>query len=158
MSIERIDLEQTTRTMELSNKREISAEHLEKLDQGRKEGAIVRHYLDALENLRPKRGRKPDLNKLKSRLTELEQRIQDSNESNATRLNLIQERKDLVERLSVTKVDKSEDLQKFEDEFVQIAASYARRRGIEYDSFKSVGVPVRVLKRAGIPRKTSSAA
>lgn len=135
-------------------KRELTPEHLEALARGRKEAAYVRHYLDALELARPKRGRKPNLDKLRERLAELEQKIEAGNETAATRLNLIQERKDLERRLGTTN---TVDLQKHEDEFVKVAASYAERRGFDYDSFREVGVPTEVLKRAGIRKKTVAA-
>jgi len=38
-----------------------------------------------------------------------------------------------------------------EDEFVEHALTFARRRGISYGAWRDVGVPAQVLARAGIP-------
>ncbi len=149
MNIERLDNEGN------AEKRELSQDHLQALARGRKEASVVRHYLDALETMRPRRGRKPNLEKLRSRLVELEGRIKNSEGTPSVRLSLIQERKDLETKLSST--DKSDDLRELEDGFVEVAAAYAKRRGFDYDSFKEVGVPTEVLKRAGIKRVGANA-
>jgi hypothetical protein len=44
------------------------------------------------------------------------------------------------------------DLGTIEDAFVKVAASYSARQGISYASWREVGVPAAVLKRAKISR------
>ena len=69
------------------------------------------------------------------------------------RLELVQKRTDLAgerERLSARI-----DLAGVEKDFVKVAKSYAKRTGISYSAFRSVGVPAEVLKRAGISRARS---
>lgn len=42
--------------------------------------------------------------------------------------------------------------QSWESEFVEVAAAWADANGIEYDTFREMGVPAGVLRRAGISR------
>ena len=56
-------------------------------------------------------------------------------------LHLIQERHDLQERAR---------WYEREARFVEMARAYSRRHGIMYDTWLAMGVPVRVLRRAGL--------
>ena len=53
----------------------MSAEHKRALAQGREQGRAVRNYLEALEQNRPKRGRKRTPESIKKRLAEINQRL-----------------------------------------------------------------------------------
>ena len=44
------------------------------------------------------------------------------------------------------------DLRKLEGDFVEVAKSYAERKGISYASWRDVGVPAATLTKAGIKR------
>jgi hypothetical protein len=44
------------------------------------------------------------------------------------------------------------DMAALEQAFAEVAASYSDRQGISYASWREVGVPAAVLKRAGIAR------
>ena len=65
---------------------------------------------------------------------------------------LIQERNDLTADLA--NVDSGIDMAGLEEAFVQVAAGDSERQGISYSSWREVGVPSAVLKRADIPRSS----
>ena len=56
-------------------------------------------------------------------------------------LKLVQERHDLGE-LAAWYGD--------EDDFVAVARTYSRRHGITFDTWREIGVPAAVLRRAGL--------
>ena len=122
--------------------------HKAALAQGRVEGRAVRDYLDALRASKPKRGRKRTADSISSRLAAIDRQLPDA--SPIDELRLIQERRDLTTELST--IDTGVDLGGLEDAFVEIAANYGARQGISYSSWREVGVPASVLKRAGIAR------
>jgi hypothetical protein len=47
------------------------------------------------------------------------------------------------------------DLTKLEGDFVKVAMAYSKRKGIEYASWRELGVSADVLKRAGVSRSAS---
>ena len=49
-------------------------------------------------------------------------------------------------------MDSAVDMEAIEAAFVKVAAAYSDRQGISYSSWREVGVPASVLKRAGISR------
>jgi hypothetical protein len=51
-------------------------EHKAALERGRAEGRVVRDYLEALRNSKPKRGRKRTPDSIKSRLTKIEAELE----------------------------------------------------------------------------------
>ena len=126
----------------------MSPEHKKALSEGRRQGRVVRHYLEGLEATKPKRGRKRTKETVESRIESLEDEISDA--SALKRLELIQERIDLTEELE--KFDNTIDMDSLENEFVGVAKDYADRRGISYAAFRAMGIEPRVLKKAGIRR------
>ena len=56
----------------------MSDEHKAALAEGRRQGAAVRAYLEALENNRPKRGRRRTPESMMAKLAELEASIGDA--------------------------------------------------------------------------------
>lgn len=44
------------------------------------------------------------------------------------------------------------DLRGLEADFVKVARAYGEAKGIEYGTWRKVGVPIPTLKRAGITR------
>jgi hypothetical protein len=64
-------------------------------------------------------------------------------------LHLIQERHDLHERAR---------WYEREARFVDVARTYSKRHGITYDTWLAVGVPDRILRRAGLRRGNPSSA
>ena len=66
------------------------------------------------------------------------------------RLQLIQERLDLKQELETA--GQAVDLSGIEQDFVDAAAAYSKRKGISYAAWRELGVEPVVLKRAGISR------
>jgi hypothetical protein len=126
----------------------MSAEHKAALAKGRDEGRVVRRYLEALEEHKPRRGRKRTPESIRKRLDAVDQQLYDVDP--LTRLHLLQEREDLSVELA--RIDASDDLAAAEKAFVKVARAYGRRKGIGYGAWRAVGVPVPVLQKAGITR------
>lgn len=122
--------------------------HKEALAKGRKDGKVVRDYLEALRRTKPKRGRKrtPESIRRRLKLIDAEYETTDS----VTQLKYAQERLDLAIELAelTTKVD----LAPLEKAFVKVAKTYGERNGITYAAWREIGVDAAVLKKAGISR------
>jgi hypothetical protein len=130
----------------------MSAEHKAALAKGREEGRIVRRYLVALEEQKPKRGRKRTPETIRKRLAAVDLELPSADP--LARLHLLQEREDLTGELA--RIDASDDLGAAERSFVKVARAYGRRKGISYSAWRAVGVPIPVLQRAGITRASNS--
>ena len=129
-------------------KRSMSAEHKAALAEGRAEGRAVKAYLEALEQNRPKRGRKRTPDSIKKRLSVIESELDGA--SPIQRLQLIQERMDLGKELAT--IDTKVDLTALERAFVKTAGGYSDRKGISYAAWRELGVPADVLKQANVSR------
>jgi len=126
----------------------MSTGHKAALARGRAESASVRHYLEALETSKPKRGRKRTPASIDKRLAAIETQLGSADALN--KLHLLQEQKDLTdERLRVAKV---KDLTALEKQFVKVAQAYGSRKGISYATWPAAGVSAAVLQSAGISR------
>ena len=126
----------------------VTEEHQAAMAQGRVEGRAISSYLDALEQHKPKRGRKRTPESIDKQLADIDAKLDAAN--GITRLTLVQQKLDLQrekESLGATV-----DLSKFEEAFVVAAKGYGQRKGISYAAWREVGVPADVLKRAGITR------
>ncbi len=126
----------------------MTEEHKAALAKGRAQGRAVREYLEALEQDK-KPGRKLDRPTIESRISEVQKRI-DAEPDPAKRVELIQRRLDLEERL--VELDQQPDLAKLEKGFIKAAGEYSERKGITYSAWREAGVPAAVLKEAGIKR------
>lgn len=129
----------------------MSKDHKEALAQGRSEGRSVRAYLEALESSRPKRGRKRTKESVAARLESISDLLEEGNA--LQRLQLLQEQLDLTAELE--RFDIGVNVDDLEDDFVEVAASYAQRKGISYAAFRQLGVSAAVLSKAGITRTAS---
>jgi hypothetical protein len=130
--------------------KKMTAEHKQALADGRAEGRAVKVYLDALEQQKPRRGRKRTPDSIAKRLTAIEKQLADA--SSLQRLQLVQERRDLETELAG--MDTTVDLTALEAAFVKVAKDYSARKGIEYASWRELGVGADVLKKAGVTRAT----
>ena len=128
--------------------KKMTAEHKQALADGRAEGRAVKSYLDALEQQKPRRGRKRTADSIAKRLTAIEKQLADA--SSLQRLQLVQERRDLETELAG--MDTTVDLTALEADFVKVAKSYSARKGIEYASWRELGVGADVLTKAGVSR------
>ena len=127
-------------------------EHKAALAAGRAEGLAVRRYLEALEANKPRRGRKPNSENVDIQLKVIEEKLATADP--LKRLHLLQQRKTLVQRLSA--VEEGVDMQELESSFVKAAAEYGKRKGITYSTWREIGVPADVLRRAGVRRGASA--
>jgi hypothetical protein len=128
--------------------KEITDAHKAAMAAGRSEGRAVKNYLEALEQHRPKRGRRRTSESINARLEKIEDELATADPM--TRLSLVQERLDLTDELK--NMDEAVDLTEVEEGFVGAAKSYSERKNISYKAWREIGVPPAVLKRAGITR------
>lgn len=129
----------------------MSKEHKAALAAGRTEGRAIKNYLEALEQHRPKRGRRRTEESISARLAKIEEELDEGTDP-VKRLNLVQERMDLTDELEKMQTKETVDLEALEAEFVAAAKSYSDRRHISYAAWREVGVPAAVLKAAGVSR------
>ncbi len=129
----------------------MTAEHKQALAQGREQSRAVRNYLEALEQNRPRRGRKRTPDSIKRRLQAIEAGLPDA--SPIQRLQMLQERRDLESELEQSSA--SVDLGALEKAFVKAARPYAEAKGISYATWREFGAPADVLGKAGITRSGS---
>ena len=132
----------------------MSDAHKAALARGREEGRAVRRYLEALEQHRPRRGRKRTPESIRKRIATIESRLPDADA--LSRLHLLQERSDLQDELRRT--DAADELAGLEQAFVKVAAAYGERKGIGYAAWRAAGVSAPVLHKAGITRTTRGGA
>src|ERR1035441_1397927 len=130
----------------LAPRRPRSSGHKAALARGRAESASVRHYLEALETSKPKRGRKRTPASIDKRLAAIETQLAAADA--LTKLHLLQERKDLVDER--TRVDQVKDLSALEKQFIKVAKGYGERKGITYGTWQAAGVSAAVLHSADI--------
>jgi uncharacterized protein YicC (UPF0701 family) len=134
--------------MATTAKRTMSSEHKAALAEGRSEGRAVKNYLEALQQNRPKRGRRRTTDSIKKRLAVIDASFADV--SALQQLQMTQERMDLQKELGA--MGTTVDLSSLETEFVKTAAGYSQRKGISYAAWRELGVPADVLKKAGVSR------
>jgi hypothetical protein len=134
-----------------SKKRVVTDEHKAAMAAGRTEARAVKNYLEALEQHRPKRGRKRTPDSINARLTKIDGELASADP--VKRLNLIQERLDLLQELE--SLETTVDLSGLEADFVKSAKGYGERKGISYGAWREVGVSAATLKAAGIGRGTN---
>lgn len=128
----------------------MSSAHKEALAEGRRQGRIVRDYLEGIDARRAKRGRPRTPQSIEQRMSKIDESLQEA--SPVERLQLVQERLDLASELeALAAARNAEDV---EAEFVDVAAAYSDRKGISYAAWREVGVPAAVLKQAGISRSS----
>lgn len=129
-------------------RRRMSDAHKKALAEGRKLGQAVREYLEALDEHRPKRGRRRTPDSIQKRLDAIAERLRTARP--LERVQLAQERIDL--RSELQKLSVKVDLSKLEAKFVKSAKDYAQRKGISYAAWREAGISAEVLKKAGITR------
>ncbi len=140
----------------------MSEAHKKALAEGRAHARAVRAYLDALKATKPKRGRKRTPKRGRQRTPEsIGARLQaieaDMDGANTlAALNLVQETRNLTAALAVLESEKSgPDLEALGAGFIKSAKYYSEAKGIEYRTWRDVGVPADILKKAGVPRTRS---
>ena len=129
-------------------KSKMTDEHKAALAAGRAEGRAVRAYLEALDQHRPKRGRRRTPDSVNARLAKIDTELVSADPM--ARLSLVQERLDLLAELE--SLTTTVDLTALESDFVKSAKGYGERKGISYAAWREVGVSAATLKAAGISR------
>jgi len=117
---------------------------------GRNEARAVRIYLETLRLHRPRRGPQVSAEDLRSRLASIE--IELSTADPIAELKLLQKRRDMTKELKA--MSSGGDLKELEEQFIAVAASYAVRNQIDYETWREAGVQAATLDRAGVQRKT----
>jgi len=121
-------------------------DHKAALASGRAEGRAIRVYLEALDALAPKRGRKRTPESIQKQLAELDDKMATANALN--RVNLFQQQLDL--ELELGRLEEVVGISNLETGFIAHAKAYSDRRGISRAAWKAAGVSTAVLKAAGI--------
>ena len=104
----------------------------------------VRRYVDALKAGPPAASRRLR-DAVPRRLAAIETEV--ATATPMEELRLIQERRDLLELAAWHAA---------EDAFVEVAGPYSRRHGITFETWREIGVPAAVLRRAGLrPRRSA---
>jgi len=129
----------------------MSDTHKAALAEGRAQGAAVRAFVEGLEANRPKRGRKRTSETVKRQLEETLTEL--ASASGMRKLELMQTRRDLERELEIK--DTGVDMEALEAAFIDVAAAYGARKGIEYATWREFGVSAATLKAAGISRGAS---
>ncbi len=132
----------------MAEKRGMTQEHKDALAEGRRQGKAVRNYLEALEQHKPKRGRKRTPESIRKQLDKINAELDRADP--VKKLQMIQDRIDLEAELEA--IENKPDLSALEDEFVTAAKPYSERKSISYAAWRELGVEAAVLKRAGITR------
>jgi hypothetical protein len=126
----------------------MSASHKQALAEGRASSRAVRAYLDALDENRPKRGRRLDPASVKKRIALIDQQVKQA--GGFERLNLLADKAELEGKLAGA--DKNVDLSALRKDFVKHAKTYGERKNIQYATWRAAGVSADDLKAAGIRR------
>lgn len=130
-----------------SKRKPLSDEHRAALSRGRVEGAAVRRYLETISSDGGRR-RSPDA--IKAQLEKLNEELHSSELDVMRRLHALQRRRDLERDLAVA--SQNEDLESVEAAFVEHAANFSARHKLDYSTWREIGVPAGLLRKAGITR------
>ena len=115
----------------------------------RQQAITVRNYLEALR-VKSRPGRKRNQESVQLSRDLVEKKLDDGIDNVLTEIELLQSRRDLRAELDQLKAQPT--IEQYEDRFIEIAVSYSSRKGIDYETWREVGVPADVLARAGIKR------
>jgi len=118
-------------------KRKLNEEVKDRKRKYQNETFIVRDYLDSLRS-----GQRVADNTIERRLSSVLIALEADAVTSTERLQMLQRRRDLQAALNGNK-DK-------EAKFIEIAASYSDRKGIQFATWREFGVPARVLRDAGV--------
>lgn len=126
----------------------MSDEHKEALATGRDQSRKVKAYLAALKSNKPKRGRKRTAESISNRLTKIAEELKTADA--LQEVLLLQEQSDLNTELRTMSDDV--DLTALEAEFIAVGGDYSATKGIDYTTWRKVGVSAETLAKAGIKR------
>lgn len=141
------------KTSTSSKPRVVSDTHKAAMAAGRESARAVNAYLTALDEVRPKRGRKVSKEDLEARLAAAREQAETA--VGTARLLAIQLVEDLEGRIQALANSATSNLEDLEKSFAEHARAYGESKGISYASWRATGVPAELLKRAGITRASN---
>lgn len=130
--------------------RVVSDSHKAAMAAGRQAARSINSYLTALEEHRPKRGRKVSQDEIEKRLASA--RAEAETAIGTAKLLAVQLVEDLEGRLKALADSTIDNFADLEQGFIDAAKSYSDSKGISYATWRKVGVPAELLKKAGITR------
>lgn len=130
--------------------RVVSDSHKAAMAAGREASRAINSYLTALDEVRPKRGRKVSKEDVEKRLSTAREEAESA--VGTAKLLAIQLVEDLEGKLQALANSAVDNLEELEAGFVATAKDYSDSKGISYATWRKVGVPAELLKRAGISR------
>ncbi|MFN8053545.1 MAG: hypothetical protein U0Q22_19055 [Acidimicrobiales bacterium] len=133
-------------------KRTVSDSHKAAMASGRQAARTINAYLTALDGVRPKRGRKVSKDDLEKRLAAARDEAETA--VGTAKLLAIQLVEDIESKLRSLADSAVDNLAELEAGFVASAKEYSDNKGISYSTWRKVGVPADLLKRAGISRSS----
>lgn len=133
-------------TKAAKKKSQMSNAHKNALATGRREGRIIREYLEIVEATKPRRGRRRTPESIARRLSAINSELRSADP--VTKVRLLQERLNLRTELAGMKT--KTEVSAAEAKFVKVARSFSTRNDITYDAWREFGVSDAVLKKAGI--------
>lgn len=131
------------------SRRTLTAAEKTKMARGRKQANTVDRYLKQLERLKTHDKRQASLSPEELEIEAEGLAIALETAEGVQRLQLLQRREDL-QRLALEAVPQEDEA--LVEAFIEVAAVYGERKGISYSTWREVGVPAEVLRRAGIKR------
>lgn len=133
-----------------TSRHEMTDEHKAAIREGRDQARAIGRYLEALDQHRPKRGRKVTKESREKRLAEITESLAEA--APLERVLLLAERDRIREFLDTANSNGDVDMASLEKDFVKHAKSYSERKDIPRNAWKEAGVPLPVLKAAGIKK------
>jgi hypothetical protein len=128
---------------------DLTPEHIAAMTAGRLETLAVKAYLLALKEEHLPGRKRRSLESLRKQVAILESAIPQADDP-IKQLQLVQTRRNIITELRERETEN--DIAALESKFVQYAKAYSTRKGIEYETWREMGVPPAVLIRAGIKR------
>lgn len=131
--------------------RTVSDDHKAAMAEGRAQGHAIRRYLTALKAARgPKtRGRKRTPESIQQRIDRINAALAEVDLDPLAEVQYLQERRDLTTELTAMTAP-VDDPEQYAEAAVKALKPYSERKGITYASWRELGVPAVVLKKAGI--------
>jgi len=117
------------------------------LKEGRERGQIVRHYLQAIESAKPRRGRPVTPEGLRKSIEKIDADLATEKDP-LRKLDLVQSK--IRKQKDLEELESPIDLVALETEFVRVAKDYNDSKVLSPEAWLELGVPREVLRRAGI--------
>lgn len=117
------------------------------LKEGRDRGQIVRHYLQAIESAKPRRGRPITPEGLRKSIEKIDADLATEKDP-LRKLDLVQSK--IKKQKDLEELESPIDMVALENEFVRVAKDYNDSKKLSPEAWLELGVPREVLRRAGI--------